>query len=1367
MLERTAGCFESAGRRFLRDANGSIRNRASLCNKLGQDGGSVSGNVRWPAAIRRTARQQNLRTASSSRSSSRPANDSRPPLLEFLYPDRTQEYVAFRLSRSTRSFFSRRKRKTFAGSRSFTSQTGFDQENGVRETENSPETESNWAKDSLFEVLDEGIYKQSERAWQLYMLAGRPPDLNPALLAQFSKVRSASGHSRAKQLFDSIPETNRTADDYWHLANSYIGIGQKGYLGRICKEAAANGHGVEVGSLALARSLHRAEWSLVQDIWENLRGVDGIALWEALLPRLYVASLQPSLLSLALLLERKKAAAEPAPSFARYLMDKVLRTPKFIEEFRPDSLLLLLERLGSAAVLTRDQFFGVIEMLQVSQKRSTFAQSVRIYSKFRSLVDAMVPPAELLERFLEQLALFRMSDSVEYFLQEFTRFRMIPSSNGYRHALSTLSHACQPSIIEGVFNEYVHYHGMPTSCAFLTPLLYVHARVGNVKDTLAQFERISTEFYLEPSHVCWNIVLTAYANSGNLTECFAHFRLMLSEGVKVNSHTFGIVMGLCAKRGDTQTVYKLLDMAKQHHVRITAPILDPIVEAHCNNQDYKEAEAFAESCLSLDVQGSRVRMWNIMLRSYAYRLDVDSISRLRTRMEEAGILPDDMTYAALMLSLVLLGQTDAARRILRTLHRGRHTQVTQFHYSIILYGYFRDRNRPMVQIILEEMEQRFKDVGSSSQLLFLRDQLQLDLRIDSEQNRTAPDPIRTLADPPVDPSNRAEPYPDLRFAHAEKTLAKLISEFDTTKRRAKQVEPGAGKLPPTQAFPAMYYESIAREYAKKGSYRRVEQLIEEYGKTQGLSYEEALDVAPLRIHAALMQAYSVSNQHDLLLASWGRAFRRAQELGARPGELDFLPLNAFEAPRPVMPTWEEEEYNNLLVNSGPTETQAFLLPAYRFVLSRHFSLYMQSLAYSKKKNRIDDAITTYTNAGFSMTTYNWSTYIHLFSLSDDQDEQLRAFTLFEKEFMPSFPGWKYLKRGKAVAHSGVPSAIRMLERPERRPPPNMMGPVGRKYWSQHHPDVLQPTYISMVFLAAALLRIRRDSILAGHDHLIALQQAAPQTLKALAKMPWLREKWQGILLRGNEKLPPNPPSLPKKKRFVWSGGLLGVDGRIRKLKPSEAYGYVSDKPPKSSEASETLSPANETLSIVLPSISEIESFESPDDWLENPLGLSFIQSTSPETRGAQVGEDLPDIESTEDPLHEKKESPTVSSSVSDAENLDFVDSEESGWRAIGPDDEFDFLTESKLSKRRSEQSRMEEFMDDPAKAPNLMQHKPKKEKGKRDPEAVYEVPNLEQYDEVPLDREVRGQIFEPVSLEQQPYESGSPNGDEQIVDSDE
>jgi pentatricopeptide repeat-containing protein PET309 len=203
---------------------------------------------------------------------------------------------------------------------------------------------------------------------------------------------------------------------------------------------------------------------------------------------------------------------------------------------------------------------------------------------------------------------------------------------------------------------------------------------------------------------------------------------------------------------------------------------------------------------------------------------------------------------------------------------------------------------------------------------------------------------------------------------------------------------------------------------------------------------------------------------------------------------------------------------------------------------------MRSLAYRNQTRKIAEAIAEVEGAVFSLTTHNWSTYVQMLTTSERSSDQFKAFIIFEDKFMPNFPGWKALSKGFGIRPEGVPVTIDEVEDPRRGYLRGYLGKAGRKIWSKVHPDFMQPTYITMIYLSSALLDFRERSIVDGGAELRALYSAAPQTIEAIADMPYLRDKFQGVLLRRREERGDKTATMEPYEYFVWTGGVLGVDG---------------------------------------------------------------------------------------------------------------------------------------------------------------------------------------------------------------------------------
>ncbi|PYH43307.1 putative translation regulator (Cya5) [Aspergillus saccharolyticus JOP 1030-1] len=1114
MLERAAGCLENAGRRFFRDSNGAIRNRRSLYSSLAQYS-AANLDLQFGSLIN----QSPQRPASNDRNATPHVHDTRTPVLDFLYPLSTQEFAASCLLRTQNRLVPRRRRRAAPGlKRAYTSQAASNAPHGSNTSSN------------------ERDYEAYDGAWSRYVAAGHPDQVNAALLEFLSASNRIVDFGRSKRVFDRIPLQSRSQEDYLNIIKSAIATKKLLDAKNLCEEAILNGTGIKSWAFLLARFATALRWDRAQVIWDlrsSFLETEGAQLWDALASLLDMSTIEDLLVPLADSIQQQTSSTS-LHDFARFLLDNVCTSQAFSEKCSVDSILLILQKYNNIHMVKAAHYIKLLNTLRTSENRQTFVRTIVIYRNYRWRMDGHVPSAKLLGHLVRRLASFEMTAGLLYMLDEFTQFYGKPTLDAYKHAMIAFSKVGDVDTVNDLFDKMVSHHGKPQSRRLVTPLLSVHARVGNVRETLRQFNRVSEEFGLRLNTVCWNILLTAYANAEDLSECFKLLRKMFDEGMEPNSHTFGIVMGICANRGDVQGVRDLLELAKQYRVQITAPLIDTIVEAHCHNQEFEEAESVAKTCLDLDVTGSRVRMWNVLLWNYAFRIDLEAISRVRMLMDEADVLPDGMTYAALMLSLALIGKTENARRILREMHRNNRVYTTEFHYAIILLGYVRSRNRDMVHVIFKEIQERFGEAGLASRLLVLRSQLARDLQIITHGGDAA-----------------AEAY--TRLEHAERFLEETISEVKTSNLATKSPVLGAGRMSAKQAFPVAYYEHMMNAYGRRGASRRAQELFDEYVQSQPTSSnEDVVEMAPVRLLTALMLAHSKAGEHEKVEEYWNIVFPRAIKMASRPNIESWLPIPASsdEAPLPsseevliVSSQAPRESSSEGAASDTPELSNFSILSAHRFMLSRALSLVIRSLAYRDEISRIPQVILEVEEAGFALTTYNWSAFIQMLACSDHPSDQLEAFTMFEHRFMPNFPGWKYLRRGYGLKPQGVPATIDAVEQPKQKHPPNLLGKEGRRYWSKIQPDFMQPTYVTMVYLAAALNAFRARTIRNGPAELQALFDLAPNTVKAVGEIPYLRDKYQGVLLRQREQRPDK--RAPELDHFVWTGGLLGTGGLRR------------------------------------------------------------------------------------------------------------------------------------------------------------------------------------------------------------------------------
>ncbi|KAJ5157173.1 uncharacterized protein N7482_008273 [Penicillium canariense] len=1164
MLERAAGCLESAGRRFLRDPNGAIRSRRTLSRQFWKHN-AVGGDIAsYFVALVLPPCQQPSASVFHIPAESKAANDGGSPFLDFLYPQRTQEFAVSRISRHAKRLGLRRRKRTLLGfSRPYTSNASSPSKPIIVEDSNAYEASSETAgaeatrssKGYLISLL-ERQKDDFDRAWVLYIAAGRPSECRSALCAYLSRSKETVDQGRMWEVFQQIPEDSLSEDDFLRAAESQLNSREPSKLISICQQALARGFGSKCCTLSFTRFWRARNWRRAVEIWSLVSQSTGRASQPS--QRRLFSELEQGRLPWDAISFGKFAAHklnQDARHLADFLLDHIFRYPYVLRYASMGALVEMFRIYHESGFLKPEHYLNTIKTFQLSDSRSVFVRSIVFYRMMRRQMPELKPPESLFSGQLRALASFGITSGVQFFLEDLSHFYGKPNLLVYRDVMKSFARAGDVEKVNFVFNKLVEDHGPPRSRKLLTPLLDVHARAGNVKETTKQFQRISDEFHLQPNTVCWNILLKAYANQENLAGAFSIFSQMQQAGISPSAHTFGTLMALFAKRGDIDTTRHLLKEAERHHVEITMPMLDTVVQVYCINGLLHQAEQFALACRDFKVEGSPLRMWNTLLFHHAFRVDFVALNRIWGHLQAAGIHPDAITYASHMLILALVGKTDQARKTLRDLHKKRVIQATDLHYAIVLYGYVKSRNREMVHVIFQEIEERFGEGETRSSLLRLRGQIEHDLQAREDSTKDGA---------------------DLRLKNAEQTLLASLESINRPARsfRLPSSKPVGGVL--GGAFQDSYLAYRIKNFGLNGAIEEARQLFQEYIDTRKAtsSHENGSESAPIRLIAAMMLAHLRAEQYPEVEECWQLALSNTMKIANR---VDLDELLRAESSSPIdsaamksLPgttkplilgsIFDGQEDSSL--DRVPFSSQeSVIIPSQRFVLSRPLSIYMRALAYQNKTEQMIKVVANFERTGFRLSTFNWSTYVQMLAASDRFQDVVEAFRVFERTFMPNFPDWGRLQVGQGLKPFGVPFTIQQLEDPRHLPPPSgSVGKVSKPYWSNINPGFMQPTYISMVYLAAAVERIRDLSILKGGTELAKLHATAPDTIEEIGRMPYLRDKFQGVLLRHRSQQADKDGQKRPRRQSVAGGGILGIHSRSRHVGPAGHPGRAQRKP---------------------------------------------------------------------------------------------------------------------------------------------------------------------------------------------------------------
>ncbi|PGG99201.1 hypothetical protein GX51_06395 [Blastomyces parvus] len=923
---------------------------------------------------------------------------------------------------------------------------------------------------NILRQLDRYLSRDSPRnyrtVWRLYQIVkDQKPEYHSRVLAYLSESGEPLDRICSRLAFEAIEIDERTPDDYGHVIKSLIKCdGNIDLIRDICKEAVLKLKGERCWDIAMVALVDQMKWKEAFQFFTFKPSLpEGQPFKRIKFHELSsMLSLPERVLSLLELLREKKLDLLEATPLVGFLVHMVIKKKTILRQTPIEQILLLFYSLNAVRLLESQHYFWALSTLRYLDIELRTTRALQVYWHFRLLMDTTKPPEKVLAGLLKVVAVLRKPEATNQLLREFRLFFGKPSEEAYQIALTAFSRLGDFRRVTDLFKSYVGHYGQPRQLNLVNPLIHVNAAVGKALQARKQLERLRSEFLLSPDVTSWNIVLTAHAKARDKAGALSTFQEMIDAGLKPDAHTLGILMGMLAKDGSVESVMDFLQVARRYDVQLNMAILHPVVETLCNNRKYAAAETFADTVMKLKAPGPITRMWNVILWHYAFMPDLDSMLAVHDRMRKLGVKFDHMTYAATILALVRTGNHDDAIRVIRRLENRHQVSVTQFHYSILLYGYALIGDLEMVEHTQSEIVKKFGHLNLSSRLSVLKGKIHMDKKLIEEGNY-------------VGYNN------EIRLVNAEEFLGSIMKDFGIREWATKAPQPGANQKSVRDAFPSAYYEELISAYRGYDATTRAKELADKLEKKQNRLVDNP-NIVPLSQLAQRMKLQMRDRGFEMVEKLWRKAFYQAK-LGT--AITSSFTLNRADT---------ADHHKRISTNSIST-TQ-------RFSLSECLSVLMECYAEQNLHYKIAVVISEVQKAGFALTTHNWSNYIELLAVSSRREDRLNAFILFEKLFIPNYTGWRQVRARSIARPSHTPSTFALQEKRDhyssRRP--DHMGHGESYAWSKLEPDYMQPSYDTMVRLAAALIDARARSVLDGGEEVHSILLSAPLTIIAMGNV---------------------------------------------------------------------------------------------------------------------------------------------------------------------------------------------------------------------------------------------------------------------------
>ena len=988
--------------------------------------------------------------------------------------------------------------------------------------------------ESLRALLDSDNREEYGKAWQLFVRGGDQEKLAGDVLDYLSTSHNRFDLDHAIRAYKLIPAAERGLSNYQGVIKAACHRKLQGLAVKIHHEALERGFHAQTTNTLLAFLVRNGLWKTAAQAWDRLplsqrsaadpRNAD---LWH---DTDQYTKLPQKLLQLMIRLEQNAAIFASDRSqivgLGVQLLYRIFSSSDIMASITGSGTLALLDRFYHLGILKPHHYFSGMQTLN---KMVGYRNRHQLATLLYRNLDSRYPKVRLPRSVLGSLlAILCESDSnhlaSRVVLRRFATDWGKPDRQAYQKVMSACAQNGDFVNVREVFAEFCNDYGKPTNIVYLTPLLYVYARMGNILETRKEFNRLHSDFAIEPNSYCWNILITAHARARDHEGAFQAFQNMKRAGMKPDQHTYGILMSICARSGDTQAVHHLVELARKQHISGTTAMVDSLVHSYCLNDQVEDAENLVEAATQMHMKGSPTRMWNTLLRHHAFRADTDAVLQTQERMKELSVAADSMTYAALMQALVNIGRTRDAANILRSLHLSNAVTATVFHYSIVLYGYALENNRDMVSIIYNEMLERFPRISLSARLSRLRSYVDSDR--ESNQLRLS----RALRGKPMSR--------DLRLSKTLDFLTQILLEVNQSDLATDEPQPGFGRRSPSEAFPSVYLEFLIAAFGRSGALQKAQNLLSRYQALMEVTYRKSASKAPsIHLITAIMITLVQQKRFAVVDIYWNNAL----SLAVDKGQQRTLSLSGSLAPADIpQPSAVRPDASGISLHTpagilGSKPVNPFLesgdtriLAAHRYSLAAPLTQYMHSLSAQNLAANLPPLVGRLEEMGFSLSSKNWNHYIQILSYSNDADLQLLAFRIFEEKLLPNMPSWHLMKRSKWSKQDIVDGSGDFV----------IQEPVQRKFIERFKPHTLVPTYWTMIYLGLALMKFHQRGVQGERAGLPLLRSQAPGTVSAVSRMPYLREKAQGLLLRGRS-LKGDPQKRPRRPMEADRAGLHG------------------------------------------------------------------------------------------------------------------------------------------------------------------------------------------------------------------------------------
>ncbi|KAI1809120.1 hypothetical protein GGS20DRAFT_573449 [Poronia punctata] len=575
----------------------------------------------------------------------------------------------------------------------------------------------------------------------------------------------------------------------------------------------------------------------------------------------------------------------------------------------------------------------------------------------------------------------RILAGVELIWEDWYRFQGAPSRRAYQRYLAFHAARGDKDRVYSIWIEYVErfsgYENLDLLRADDTfaHLLHVHAVNGEAEEAQRIFDDIVNKFRLDPDTYHWNILLNAYVRAGDYDGALDVFS-SLCGATTPDVYSYATLMRMVGSRGDLGFAIDLYRRAQASGIQPNQAIVSSLIDAYCQNGNYKEAE---EVCIRAAQKGiNSSDLWNRLLYYHAVRRDLASMNRIMNVMADKRVPYDHLTYQQLLLGLALCRQSQHALNLLTIALKEGLFKVTPAHFNIVMGALLRNGEPALVTRLCWLMKEH--SIHISEDVLFRFSQA-----------------LTRWGDLP--PQVKGESAKKKWLGEAMRIFLSIYGLEGSQKasRGAPQSRPNGRDIGPAELLrsgPEVYqFSYMMHLFARLNDADSIDELIGTYRHIfQGNGSGDS-GWLPIGMLNAVMLHGLQSGHYDRVKSTWDLLFAGAKRAGRSA----------------------DHDENNKRPSPGQR-----ISPKYHYALSQGLRVMQEVLFKEGDPSHIVELVEQVLEAGFQVDSKNWNYYVQILV----QLKQYKpAFAVCEDILMPNWTGWKTV-RVKEPVESYIPPNIR-------------------------------------------------------------------------------------------------------------------------------------------------------------------------------------------------------------------------------------------------------------------------------------------------------------------------------------------------------